>query len=509
MKIQWIFCVILLALLTYWGHYYRSISYDLIPTYSFVSDERTNVSHGLSIRKTGVPSAWSDLRSYWDIWPKEKSNVEEKGVGYSGFNITLGDQSPTLFPRNFENVELIVKQFDFGQGKFHTVLVQPYLDHPPLGAIILSLLVSGDIKEFDQITPWEFRKVSVYLASLTTILIFLFGYQLANKWVGLISAGVYVSVPTFLIVSRMALLENVLIPVMLVALNLYLFAWRYKSNSRVFNVLLFLMGLVAGVAVLTKVIGFAVIVIISILLLWQKLPIKKYLIFLIPAAFVSSIYFIWGMFLSPALFLNVLEEQSTRRIFVGSLNFLTAFIKFGMGGFPFDGWWLGGFVTLLLLKFNDQTKPLIVSFVVMLFLILFTGASSFPWYFIPLIPFLCVSVGYFLYQLIVKPNTVSVLIFFLLFFSSSYFWGYGVEFAAPNFNNHQQQFVIYKILISLFFGLALFAPRIVEKYKRLQMLWIIGFSGLLLVTLKLNFMSILFILQNWGKFNNFISNWQF
>lgn len=60
------FSSLLLILILLLGHHIRSIGYNVVPENYNILDEWTNVWHGLSIRNTGVPAAWSDLRSYWE-----------------------------------------------------------------------------------------------------------------------------------------------------------------------------------------------------------------------------------------------------------------------------------------------------------------------------------------------------------------------------------------------------------------------------------------------------------
>ena len=224
-------------------------------------DEYTNIWHGLSIRTTGVPSAWSDLRSYWSFWPKYQEEVTRLGLNIDGFNISHGHIKPSLFPtRNFPELTIYTTEFDFGDGKSYTSLIQPYLDHPPFGAIILSLLIPESQNSFHKITPLASRKTAVSIADITTILIFFLGFQIfRNPLIGLISAAVYASVPTFMFTSRMALLENVLVPAHLLSLNLLIFALnKLKLNLKLYRLVLILSGIAAGLAFLSKTPGLAV-----------------------------------------------------------------------------------------------------------------------------------------------------------------------------------------------------------------------------------------------------------
>lgn len=508
-----IFSCIILLIIVRTGHIVRSVAYDQAPETNFL-DEYTNVWHGLSIRTGGVPSAWSDLRSYWDTNPTIQGRFanDKGGLSLNGFNIFRNNEKPSLFPkRNFTQLTIFTTEFNFGDGIKHTSIMQPYLDHPPFGALVLSLLVPESQNTFQKITPLGSRKTSIWLADITAILIFLLAYQLfKNPLIALISAGVYVSAPTFFFTSRMALLENVLIPTQLLSLNLLVYAiQKLTANLKIYRIFLSLSGIAAGLAFLSKTPGFAVIIAGVIILFLYKDSFKNILFFLIPGLLVSSIYFIWGMVLAPDIFPKLLTEQSTKRIFIGSLNFITASFKYGWKNFPIDGWWVGGFLTLIFLKTNKQFYPLTVSLGLTLFVILFTGASAFPWYFIPLIPFLAIAIASFLWDIATAPTTTKVLIFFLIFVSSTYFWAKGVVGANPNYTNHEQQFLIYKFMLSLSFVASIICPSLVNKNRLFKTLWFIGIILLIYILIKWNFKSIFYMLSHWGLLiDNYSPNWK-
>lgn len=504
-----VFSIIALIWLLQTSHLIRLVGYDQIPNTNSVLDEYTNVWHGLSIRKTGVPAAWSDLRTYWDFWPNYKSDTKNKNLSVNGFNIS---PNPSWFPiRNFSELSIYTTEFDFGNGPRQTSLMQPYLDHPPFGAIILSLLVPSSKKTFSQITPADMRITSIWIADITTILIFLLGLQLSKKpLIGLMSAAIYSSVPTFLFVSRLALLENVLIPIQLLSLNFLVFALNQdRSRTNLYRCILLFSGLTAGLAFLSKTTGIAVILAEMIILFLNRVSLKNISYFLIPALLISAIYPIWGFILAPNIFPSLLLELSNKRIFVGSLSFISSLFKFGWKGFPIDGWWFGGFISLTFVKYKKQTAPLLISAFVMLFVILFTGASSFPWYFIPMIPFMSIATAYLFWEVAFNPKLIQILVVFLFFFSSTYFWAQGVYSAAPNFINHQQQFLIYKILLVIFFGGVALAGFLCKRNKILRVLWITAIFLSIYILIKWNFKSIFYIIQHWGKLiDNYSPYWQ-
>src|SRR5258708_1412891 len=108
-----------------------------------------------------------------------------------------------------------------------------------------------------------------------------------------------------------------------------------------------------------------------IILFLNKEQWRTIFFFLIPAAIVSALYFLWGFFWAPDLFPALLIEGSSKRLFVGSLSFILEAFKFGSQNFPIDGWWIGSFLSLIWLKRSPEMSPIIVSIVSFLFVILF------------------------------------------------------------------------------------------------------------------------------------------
>lgn len=472
----------------------RSIGYDKIPETFIILDERTNIWHGLSIRSSGVPSAWSGLGAY-------KGN--SSGGNIVNFNLSVVeddlDKHPNIFNfRDFPKPIWILYPIDLGleRGVKHISFVQPYFDHPPFGALVLSSFVSSNVRTFTDLTAWEFRKGSLWMALLSGLLIFVLGWQIfRNPVIALISTLIYGTAPTFLLLSRYALLENVLNPLLLTSINLIVFAKTKLINPRV---ILFLAGIAAGLAALTKVTGWSVLIMGLILLRIYKFNFKDSLFFSIPTIFIGSLYFIWGLFLSPSVFFKVLYFQGLERGFVGSLNFLVSATSIGILNFPFDGWWIGGFLCLGFILTKKEYLPISIAAVTVLLTALFLGGANYPWYFIPLIPFMCLSIAYFVWVIFTNPSFPKILIFFLVFFSSSFYWGYGVYRASLESTNYQHPFGLYRLFLLLFLLFGLIIPTL-KKNKIVKYIWFIILTVILIQIFRWNVQSHYFIISNWGK----------
>lgn len=494
----WIIVLVILSLIIKHSFYLRSIGYDHIPETFVILDERTNVWHGLSLRKSGIPAAWSNLESY------------KKGTGgdISGLNLSVNQNNPNFASfRDFPKPVFVLSPIYFGveRGLKHIEFVQPYLDHPPFGALVLSVFVSSKIETFSDLTPFDFRKGSLWLGIATGILIFILGWQVFNNpFIGLLATAIYGSIPTFILLSRYALLENVLNPFMLLSINLLVFAQKLTNSQRKIRplnlkTLLFLAGVAAGLTALIKITGWFVLIIGFVLLLYWKVNLKTSLFFIIPAVLVGLFYFVWGLYLAQGLFLDVFRYQSIERGFIGSINFLVTATRVGILNFPLDGWWVGGFLSLILLPFKKQYSSILFSALIVLLIALFFGGANYPWYFIPMIPFICLATAQFFWQVATNPKFITILIFFLIFVSSTFYWGYGVFQASLEATNYQQPYFLYRILL-IFFILSGIIFSIQYKFKKLKYLWFIFMILTTLILIRLNERSLYFILSNWGKF---------
>lgn len=490
LSIRTIFWAILLLMTLYVGISLRRINYASIPEPYVILDEHTNVWHGLSLRKTGIPTAWSILPFYID-----ESRVIGAGGPLEGFNLSVDGMKPTLnnffsFPKPVVGLAL----FDFGRGINNTPLVQPYIDHPPFGAIVLSMLVSKNVNTLADVNDAYLRRSAIFISIITQLLVFILAFLITKKpIVGIVSSAIYGTAPSYLLLSRYALLENVLSPLILLGLILLILAKdRFEKNKIDIYIpsILLTAGAIGGFGALTKLVGWMFILANIILLILWKANIKYILFYIIPAFFVGALYFVWGLYLSPKLFLDLFVSQGTRD-FIGSINLLVTFFRVSIYRFPLDGWWIGGFISLLFIPKDNKYLPIAITVVAIFFSALAIVGSNYPWYFIPLIPFTCISISMMFEQFARKPSFISTLFIFFTFVSSSFYWGYGVFQKFQPFN-------LYRMLFVLFIGIGIYwsISKNNVKYGRI---WYLSVLILLICLFILNIRSVLFIIDNWGK----------
>jgi hypothetical protein len=275
-------------------------------------------------------------------------------------------------------------------------------------------------------------------------------------------------------------------------LNLLLLAHRYNKKRKTSLLLLIISGLIAGLTILAKESGAGFLLGGIILLIIHKTSKLKLFSYLGAALVPITTYVVWGLWFFPSLFGKIFIFNSSTS-FLGSLNFIKIFPGAGFQDFPFDGWWIWGFISIIFLVYLGKKTaiPLTVPFLCSLFTVLFFTSVNYPWYYFALIPFLAAASGYALWKLITDPDPILLGTFFLFALSSSFYWGYTVFHLPPSS-------LVYRVLIA-FFTLAGTLRIIFPKKKIITTGWAIVFCILIFEVVKWNNFSILYIIANWGK----------
>lgn len=494
-KILVVICLLISSVITYFFAKDRKIGYDIIPD-NKIFDERNYALQGFSIRESGIPIGWSDSGEY------EHMPDTVKSTKLNRFSINVNETEPSTSNfQTFPKPVISVNEFDFGFGTQQLKFVQPFVDHPPLGGLVYSLGIPKDATGFLDIKPEYYRKVSLYLAILTSTLIFFFALQVFNNpWISVLSVATYNFVPSYLLITRYALLENVVAPLSLVMLNLLLlFIKHYRKNKKL-SLVIILSGIIAGLTILAKESGIAFLIAGTILLLYHKID-KRYLIYYLTSAFIPLlVYFGWGLWLSPTLFKGIFLFNSQRR-FLGPLNFINIFSFEWFKNFKLDGWWIWGFISLFFVYYYERTKAInfLIPFISGFIIILFLAGLNFPWYFFSLVPYLAIASGYSLWKIVISPDPVLLTTFFVFPLSSSLHWGSFVWQESVKSNWYR--------LIMFIYLLASTTRLLLKKNILIKLAWIVLSIFVVILLTKLNHQSIIYIITNWGniKFPDFPS----
>ncbi|MCX6816748.1 MAG: glycosyltransferase family 39 protein [Candidatus Beckwithbacteria bacterium] len=343
-----------------------------------------------------------------DIYPTDNN---DDGLFYAWAGISFWDNplrpiTHSIFDNN--NPALVWRsQFrDFiPLERFGLKLVEPWLDHPPLGAAIIGLPARLlGYRGFEPIPQMIVRLPALIASIFTLFLTYLLGKKLFGEKVGRLSLLFLATVPYYVISQRQSFLENILTPVVLAAL-----IFLHESKLLPALILAFFCGWI-------KVPGFAVPLMIAVWLL-QKKQLKAAMAFVGTGILSVVTYLIYGFAADRNAFLFILTNQADRGAFVNSVFDAITKPHF-YGGFN-DGWYVLGFIFsfLMLTKFKKESFKFFNWFLSMWLLLLFLIAGRYnnsPWYWFPLIPFFSISLGYFANLLLKKHHLFLVLPFWLL-----------------------------------------------------------------------------------------------
>jgi len=454
-----------------------------------VADEFTYVWQALSLKKNGLPVAWT-LNS--GVYQDKKFNPIAGKI--TGFGIETGDGVINLKKFKTNPVPLsAIKEIDYLKGLEQMLFVAPFFDHPPLGGVIYSLAIDKNVKEVEDVKATDFRKPALVLAALTAVLLFLFLSLIGhNLWVGTLAVIVYSTVPTYLLATRAAFLENAVPPFVLVHLIL-LFFYTKNFSKKFSSIFLILSGLFGGLAVLAKepALGFSIG---SLILLWKnKFDKKTIFLFLVSCSIPILAYFIWGLFLQPALFLDIFLTNASRTYF-GAIKIVTMLETLRFKNFPTDGWWIWGLLSFVLISLKIKNKKILFLTLPLsthLLVVFLLGSANYPWYWISAIPFFAGCSALMIWKIIKNPKLTTAMLFFFIPFSSSYYWGREALNIAPSINH-------YRVAI-LAFSLMLFLRLKFKKSKIFSFFWTLFMAWLIYKIVIFNQVFIPYLISHWGS----------
>lgn len=465
----------------------RWFGYENYPTP--VADEFTYAWQGISLKKYGVPVAWT-LNS--GVYKDNKFNPIIGNL--NGFGIETKDGLIDLnkFRKNPKPLSA-VREIDYVKGLEQMLFVAPFFDHPPLGGLIYSLGVNKNVKNVEDVKSADFRRPALVMGIITTVLLFIFLTLITSSpWAGTLGVIVYSTVPTYLLATRTAFLENAVSPFILVHLILLFLYTKYFKKKFSF-LLLIISGLFGGLAVLAKepAIGF---LIGSLIILWKnKINKKNIFVFLISGFLPILIYIGWGLWLQKDLFMAILMTNANRGYF-GAIKVVTMLEALKFKNFPTDGWWIWGLLSFALISIKIKNKNILfltLPLFTHLLVVLFLGSGNYSWYWISTIPFLAGCGALLIWEIFKNPKLVTAMLFFFIPFSSSYYWGREALTITPSISHYRMAFII--------FGLMLFFRLKFRKNKIIQILWIIFMAWIMYKIVIFNELFLPYLVAHWGS----------
>lgn len=471
--------------------FFRWFGYETVP--GPITDEYSYVWQALSLRQHQVPMGWTLSRFVYD-----KPEYHSRGGDLDGFGIITEGKKIGIKEFKQNSTPLVaIKQIDYVKGIEHMFFVAPFFDHPPLGGLIYSLGVKDTVEEVEQVKPSDFRQPAMTMAIITAVLLFIFLYLVtSNHWIAALGSIIYSTVPTYLLATRSAFLENTVPPFILAHLILLFLAIKSygKITDKKLNYLfLILSGFAGGLGVLAKEPAAGFVAGSLVLLVINKLPKKLMFMFLISAAIPVLAYIGWGLWLQKDVFIDIFLSNANKGYF-GSLKVTTMLEALKFKDFPVDGWWVWGIISFLIISMNIKQKNLLFLIIPLashLLLILFLGSPNYPWYFLSAIPFLAGCSAILIWQIYESPTIATSFAFFLIPFSSSYYWGRVALNLQPSITHYRWSFLV--------FVMALFVRLKFGKYRVVQVVWFVFLAILIQKIVVFNQVFFPYLIAHWGN----------
>lgn len=411
----------------------RLHNYSIYPQRGASSDEYTYSFLGISLLTRGVPESWSNLNAYPNL-----------------YHLTI--------------------------RKLYFPMVFPYFDHPPLnGLLVGGWSILNNQSSFDKVQLTTIRLVPIFLSIISSLLVFLLGIKLFNYKTAVWALLIYSTATIFVMNQRVVFAENLLTPLMLGSIFLYVYRKKLTPKTTI------IIGVLSGLAFWTKELGITVFFTMLYLFLEDRRNTKSILLLvsLFLAFFIG--YIGYGYYYDSDLFWKIISIQAARPVGPETVLLLTS-TPIIVNKVYYDGWYFFGFLSFFfaLFDFNKYkilVVPAFVYFMLMVFSINKTGEMG--WYIIPLFPFMALFSADLLLESL-KKQKQSWFIFLLLIFVGLYEIKY---LYGENFGLTSLQFRI--LLLMLFSPLIIL--RLLGKNNAFRILGNIWFYLLILGTIFLTF----------------------
>ncbi|MCL4384115.1 glycosyltransferase family 39 protein [Patescibacteria group bacterium] len=468
--------------------YLRRLGSERIPNTTDILDEKDYAWVGYSFRRGGIPSGWSMVDGAYKA-AESKEKKERKGVtSFDGISLRQDGQVPTLINKEtFVYPITRTIQADFGKGKEYVTMVQPFLDHSPLAGILYSLKIPP-IKSIEEIKAEDYRAMAVEIGLLSSILIGITAWTISSSVaVGVLSMVIYSTSSVFVLGSRYALIENIMIPLFLgcfIMLQLFLKTKKWWW--------LVLGAILAGLTITTKESGIFVLIAGVATLMARGATRKEGVVFGLITMVVGLVYYGYAWWLAPGVVKELFLDQSGRG-FWGSLNFLSTLPMPRFSHFPIDGYWVWGELGIILLGIKKQYRELVIWSGSYLAVMLVMGGANYSWYYLPLVPFVVIGGGLLLKKLILAPNVQTVAGFFLLPLSTSFYWGYMV------YRSNAGGLLTYRLMLVALISGGWVWWKFRKEKRWVGWVWSVAMVVIIYQLYKWNIQGLEYIIGNWEK----------
>ncbi len=344
-----------------------------------------------------------------------RMNGDEVHNAWAGFNLIHEGT-----PRTWSYLPGYVKTFT-PWFSYEYPLVEGAYDHPPL----LPILIGAEATLLGAATMWDatlprIRPLMILIGVASVVLLFFLARELAGFQVAFLAATILATSPLTVYNGRLAKEDCLVQLLLLLGIFLYL-----RNRDRRSTAMDWTVGVIGGLAAVTKVMGLAVGIGIALASIaespreWGRPARILTMTFLI-----GSLYPIFGLMMDADTYLRVMGHLSSTyplESLVDKFSILPRLIldpRISANTPLIDGWILLGWLSLYrLLKEPAVTVP----FVSYLLVLVATVLSSSVWgfYIAPVLPFLALSAALQVKHTLKHQEFVAIFLFIGLFFLPS------------------------------------------------------------------------------------------
>lgn len=372
----------------------------------------------------------------YSVYPQRGASSDEYTYSFLGISL-LTKHVPiswSAFPV-YENLQHLTID------KLYFPIVYPYFDHPPFAGIIFggwSILFGQD--SFPEVKLKTIRLVPIFLSTVSQVLVFLLSWRLFNFKTGIWALLIYSTTTIFAISSRVVFAENVLTPLILLAIYLF-----YVFKNKITIAKTAILSILCGVSFWTKELGIAVFLSMTYFFISYKIKFKFLLLLVVISMLIISSYGLYGMYYDWELFKKIISLQGDREIGPRTLFYLIS-TPIIVNKVYFDGWYLFGFISFFLsfLDYNKNKILLVPSLIYFLLLIFsLTEEGEMGWYMIPMFPFMAIFSARLLVESFNK-QSIFVLLMLLIVGLYNIHYVYEIPFGLTPF--------VFRLFMLIMFG---------------------------------------------------------
>lgn len=363
-----IFKIILFLLILFFTFILRAHNYEKTPSFGQL-EEQAFAWAGINLVETGVPVSWSTLD-----YPS-RAEVFRGKIDYFG-------HSPEA----------------------HVRLYKPWLDQPPLFSLLVGESAHLLHADRNQIIPSSFIRIpAIFLALLTSVMVFLIARLVSGYWMGILSMFIYGTVPLIVFASRLAVPENLIALTFITMVYLIL-----RFNEKPKFLWLISMPLLVGIAGLSKATGFLMLPLALFFVIKQRQWGSVVYLILMTLPFIAA-FFWYGLHFDSEIFWRITTIQSQRPVGFSSLAYIFSTPAFDISSF-IDSWFIFGLLCSAFYIFlpgkDEMRKILIIAFVYWLAVVMVSGGEQdlLPWYRFPSYSLMAIFTAWGLTYLVKEAN---------------------------------------------------------------------------------------------------------